>query len=673
MQNFKNNKQYFIDMFKKEHVNYKLKDPISNNRKLDFKKAVCIIGVQNNKCQPERLQNLYILLKYMNKYYSNLIDIMVVEQSIKESSELQKLEAIYPAVFYRHLYNPSDYNRGWGYNTAVKEFCKSYSVIVFMDTDILPGENFLKEVEICLEGIYDVVSPYRHIYYTNNIERKLIEERLSISFLDNITFQNPVTVTGGIVIFNKEKFLELCGFEQYIGYGGEDRALDVLIFEYFAKEKIRISPNIYVHLFHEIDFQQKKVSLKIFQHLKKVYKCSYSREVGKDEFIHSRCIHATKEELDQAILKKQRSFGDKNLYKNYALTVNGEMIQEESIICDVNVITPPKFENLKSYILKEKNSEACCESELSKLYNKYLGRRCFIIGNGPSLNLHDLSLLKDEYSFAVNSFYYKTKETGFRPTFYVVEDTSVMKENLDEIKKYHAQYRFFPTIYKNLIPKDSNTYFFTINRGFYEKSSPNYCVPRFSTDITKEIFCGQSVTYINLQLAYFMGFSEVYLIGMDFSYIIPKSHKRVGDVLFSDGDDMNHFHKDYFGAGKTWKDPKLDRVAQNYKMAKLVFESTNRKIYNASIGGNLNIFPRVDYSNIFSSHCKKNFIYNNDEFFAISNHDIEILTYKHIKKMIKDGEIELAKKYLEYVKNTDFTIGKGFKFERIKQLLEILL
>jgi hypothetical protein len=140
-----------------------------------------------------------------------------------------------------------------------------------------------------------------------------------------------------------------------------------------------------------------------------------------------------------------------------------------------------------------------------------------------------------------------------------------------------------------------------MNRGFYEKSSPNYVVPRFSTDATKQLFCGQSVTYINLQLAYFMGFTEVYLIGMDFSYVIPESHKRTGDVLLSDTDDSNHFHQDYFGKGKTWKDPKLDRVALNYKMAKLVYEATGRRIYNATVGGSLEIFERVDYAGLFKN------------------------------------------------------------------------
>jgi hypothetical protein len=138
-----------------------------------------------------------------------------------------------------------------------------------------------------------------------------------------------------------------------------------------------------------------------------------------------------------------------------------------------------------------------------------------------------------------------------------------------------------------------------MNRGFYEKTSPNYAVPRFSTDASRVLYCGQSVTYINLQLAFFMGFTEVYLIGMDFDYVIPESHKRTGDVLLSDTDDMNHFHKDYFGKGKTWKDPKLDRVLCNYKMAKLAFESVGREIFNATIGGKLEIFRRVDWSGLF--------------------------------------------------------------------------
>jgi hypothetical protein len=302
------------------------------------------------------------------------------------------------------------------------------------------------------------------------------------------------------------------------------------------------------------------------------------------------------------------SFGDIDLYRHEEnMSINGLINRKKSMQSVRDVIFPTDFNSLAAYPEKELYAKVTepDTDELAALYNAFKGKRCFIIGNGPSLNRHNLMLLKDEYTFGVNSFYYKTRETGFKPYFYVVEDSSVMKENIEEIRQFDTPYKFFPTNYKSLHPKQPNTFFFRMNRGFYEKSSPNYVVPRFSTDASKVLYCGQSVTYINLQLAYFMGFTEVYLIGMDFSYVIPESHKRTGDVLLSDTDDQNHFHKDYFGKGKTWKDPKLDRVALNYKQAKLVYEATGRKIFNATYGGSLEIFERVDYEALLTGSDTK--------------------------------------------------------------------
>ncbi|MDB4824876.1 glycosyltransferase, partial [Saprospiraceae bacterium] len=236
---------------------------------------------------------------------------------------------------------------------------------------------------------------------------------------------------------------------------------------------------------------------------------------------------------------------------------------------------------------------------IKKLHNIHAGERVFIVGNGPSLNKIDLSKLNDEYSIAVNGIFYKTEQSGYKPTYYVVEDTSVMRENIADIKAYEVEKKFFPTIYTDIHPADESTYFFKMNRGFYEPKSPNYCVPRFSTDFSQRAFCGQSVTFINLQLAFYMGFTEVYLIGMDFSYIIPENFERKGDIITSTDDDPNHFHPDYFGKGKTWKDPKLDRVLANYNMAKLAYETAGRKIYNATAGGKLELFERKKFDSLF--------------------------------------------------------------------------
>ena len=95
-----------------------------------------------------------------------------------------------------------------------------------------------------------------------------------------------------------------------------------------------------------------------------------------------------------------------------------------------------------------------------------------------------------------------------------------------------------------------------MNTGFYGRDIngreiENLCLPRFSTDAVQRLYCGQSVTTINLQLAYWMGFFRVVLIGMDFSYKIPSDATRKDNLIQSNSDDPNHFHPDYFGKGKT--------------------------------------------------------------------------------------------------------------------------
>ncbi|CAM3386582.1 6-hydroxymethylpterin diphosphokinase MptE-like protein [Legionella longbeachae] len=569
--------------------------------------ATLIIGLRVRERKNERLNNLDILLDFLSYYYSDLFDILIVEQDSEPQLCLNDFSK-YKNIRYEFIYNPKEFNRGWGYNVAVKHFCVESEVVVLMDTDVLPASNFIRELLDCYTK-FDAISPYQNIYYSDGSEVKQIKETRQLEHLVNEkNIKNPVTIAGGILIIKRSVFLALKGFEQYISYGCEDRAFDVTLFNHIEKSKIRIAPFIYVHLYHGKSEEEKKNFKKVYQHLVDNYQCKYHPELGPYDFIHTNCKHVSKSKTLSLMLARAVTNGDPDLYKrNIALTANGLYEKNNyNIELDNNVIFPPDPISFINYKQKELylNSPNPDSEELEVFYNAYKGERCFILGNGPSLNKHDLSLLEKEYTFGVNSLFYKTRESGFKPYFYVVEDTSVMKENINEIKNYDVPFKFFPTNYKNLHPKLPNTFFFRMNRGFYEKASPNYVVPRFSTDASNILYCGQSVTYINLQLAYFMGFTEVYLIGMDFDYIIPSSHTRTGDVLLSDTDDPNHFHKDYFGKGKTWKDPKLERVAINYKMAKLVYESVGRKIYNATIGGKLEIFERIDYDKLFIKNDK---------------------------------------------------------------------
>ena len=260
---------------------------------------------------------------------------------------------------------------------------------------------------------------------------------------------------------------------------------------------------------------------------------------------------------------------------------------------------------IKQRMLPEKPFEEpfwldrCDAQKLLELKDKYKGERCFIIGNGPSLNKIDLSLLAGSYSFGVNSIFLKTLSDNFMPSFYTVEDSHVMTDNKNEINEYGANVKFIPTEYKSLVTNKKNVVFYNMNCGFYQPYSPNYEVPRFSKAADERLYCGQSVTIINLQLAYYMGFSEVFLIGMDFTYDIPDSAVIDGDTILSTEDDPNHFDPSYFGAGKKWHDPKLHNVLESYRLCKQVYEADSRKIFNATVGGRLELFDRVEFNELF--------------------------------------------------------------------------
>jgi hypothetical protein len=586
--------------------------------------ATMIIGVRFNDGDESRLNNLKTLLDYMKKHYADAFEMLIVEQDAAPNEQFR--DWLGDQCRYEFLYNPNAYNRGWLYNVAAKHFSNA-TVIGFIDTDILPGENFLQCVLDCYEK-YDAISPNRSLFYATEKQTKEFRSKGKFDHFEvtEHNLNNPTTLAGGMLIVNREKFLSVAGFEQYVGYGCEDRALDVTLLTMLPSDRVRMDSFAYFHQHHPKLESERAYFDDIYAHLVENYGCEYSPGLTPTDYIHAVCQHHSKEKITDNIERRISYIGDPEMYvTNSHVTINGLPGNSSTKITLLKVedrepTFPPNFDGKTPYNEPEeltgkfKNawapavhpSKAVDDTEqLQFFYNRYKGKRCFIVGNGPSLNKHDLSLLNNEYSFAVNSIYYKTREDGFKPTFFVVEDSSVINENKSEILSYDVPFKFFPAKYQSLHPKQNGTYFFNLNRGFYETSSPNYAIPRFSTDISKVVYCGQSVTYVNLQLAYFMGFTEVYLIGMDFDYIIPKSHKRTGDVLLSDTDDPNHFHKDYFGKGKTWKDPKLDRVLMNYKMAKLAFDCAGRKICNATHGGHLEEFERVNYDGLFGGLDKR--------------------------------------------------------------------
>ena len=256
-------------------------------------------------------------------------------------------------------------------------------------------------------------------------------------------------------------------------------------------------------------------------------------------------------------------------------------------------------------------------------------------GQAPSINNTNLNLIKDEITFGVNSIFLKSKT--FTPTFYVVEDHLVAEDRSEEIINYKGpRIKFFPIYLAYCFPEGSDTIFFN--------HRPRISYPNgfdFSTDASKVTYTGCTVTFTCMQLAFHMGFKEIYLVGVDFDYKIPhdviKENSYGVDVLTSLSSDPNHFDSKYFGKGYRWHNPQVEKMGEAYQEAKGVTEAQGVKIYNATKGGKLEIFQRVEYESLFDTTANGKFnifpkadykdILGNTKKISKKNHGIKISNY----------------------------------------------
>ena len=225
-------------------------------------------------------------------------------------------------------------------------------------------------------------------------------------------------------------------------------------------------------------------------------------------------------------------------------------------------------------------------------------RRCFVIGNGPSLANTDLSRLRSEVTFATNGFFLKMAELDWSPTYYVVEDHLVGEDRSEELNAISGTTKLFPASLAYALRPDDDTIYFDHRP---RKSYPTGFDFSFEADVNT--YTGGTVTFTCMQLAAYLGFQEIYLIGVDADYSIPADAALSGGGRVKEidmrSDDPNHFHPDYFGKGKRWHEPNVEVMLGAYAEARRATESRGVSVVNATVGGKLEVFPRIDFEMLF--------------------------------------------------------------------------
>lgn len=226
-------------------------------------------------------------------------------------------------------------------------------------------------------------------------------------------------------------------------------------------------------------------------------------------------------------------------------------------------------------------------SQAYKDINK--GERCFIVATGPSLKMQDLDILnKNEVkTFSMNRIWYAFSKTSWKPDYYVVSDFRFLEEDEKELELLPVYHKFVADTYAPYWEKKHSK---NIIKYHYHYEYVPDRIPKFSEDFSRKVYHGCSVTYVCIQLAIYMGFSEIYLLGVD-ATTPGKYH-----------DNSSHFCKEYISKSQSELMCFVDEPRWAYEAAKTYAKKHNIKIYNATRGGELEVFERVDFDKLFKEN-----------------------------------------------------------------------
>jgi hypothetical protein len=222
--------------------------------------------------------------------------------------------------------------------------------------------------------------------------------------------------------------------------------------------------------------------------------------------------------------------------------------------------------------------------------DRHRGEGCFIIGNGPSLRKMDLTPLNKYHTFGMNKIYLLPDIVDLGLSYYVAVNPFVIEQSISQIEDLKC-----PSFLSYDAGYDKISHLEHIH--FIRTGGPF----TFSEDLAGTVNEGHTVTYVAMQAAFYMGFREVILIGVDHNFT-SKGDPNSTQTLR--GSDENHFHPGYF-SGQKWQLPDLAASEAAYSSAKYFYERDGRRIMDATVDGKLNVFQKISFSDALERFAKR--------------------------------------------------------------------
>lgn len=214
----------------------------------------------------------------------------------------------------------------------------------------------------------------------------------------------------------------------------------------------------------------------------------------------------------------------------------------------------------------------------------HVGKECYIVGTGPSINNIDLGLLKTKYTIGLNKIVSVNEFQAFKPNYLVVVDELIIKDLAESINTYQMN---GITCFIKFIEAEGINFSVNVERlwsesGWHHKFDP--------TGVIGE---GTTVSYVAIQLALFMGFKNIYLVGFDHYPEIERDTSTSSNKEFIN---ENHFLQNY--SNQELNLPDIIGNEASYKLAQHLCGSRGASLINVTPGGYLNLLPRRRLSEV---------------------------------------------------------------------------
>ncbi|MGI5096396.1 DUF115 domain-containing protein [Treponema socranskii] len=231
---------------------------------------------------------------------------------------------------------------------------------------------------------------------------------------------------------------------------------------------------------------------------------------------------------------------------------------------------------------------------LKKIKNTASNDRCFIIATGPSLKGEDVEILhkKNEITYGLNSVFKLYEKFGYKPTYYVYADDDDVKKLLSETNNTFFTdkaeiYSFTDlSVINKDIKNDRKLLFIPYNRFLHGYKTIFDYHFKFSLNAVYGFFDYYTVTALAINIAAYMGYKKIYLLGVDCNYMGKAMHAKGMETGLENGatDKMKLYTAYSMKKGYEYLNQKLLKHGI--------------RVYNATRGGELEVFPRVDFDEL---------------------------------------------------------------------------